>query len=220
MCTCPAGAECGWFCSSSDCYAAIDASQGPTHACAVLSSGDVICWGQNQQGQLGTGETTDSATPLRVEGITDAIQVSVGFRFSCALRQNGSVSCWGSNTSGALGNSSTTFRSTVPVPVTNLTDATQIDVGISHACAVRQTGAVVCWGDGGSYRLGNASLLDRSSPTQVIQPTDATQVTAAWEHTCALRQNGEVVCWGDGGDYRLGDGSLADNAIPDRCLAE
>ena len=36
-----------------------------SHACAIRSAG-VYCWGQNFVGQLGSGDTRDSATPVLV----------------------------------------------------------------------------------------------------------------------------------------------------------
>ena len=40
---------------------------GYTHACALIGGGGVACWGSNSDGQLGTGDLVDTATPKRVE---------------------------------------------------------------------------------------------------------------------------------------------------------
>jgi hypothetical protein len=42
---------------------------GATHACAVLASNRVVCWGQNAYGQLGNGTQTDSVAPVFVTGL-------------------------------------------------------------------------------------------------------------------------------------------------------
>jgi alpha-tubulin suppressor-like RCC1 family protein len=38
---------------------------GSNHACAVLQSGRVQCWGYNIDGQLGDGTQTQQTTPFR-----------------------------------------------------------------------------------------------------------------------------------------------------------
>lgn len=40
----------------------VDVAAGAGHSCAVLATGDVRCWGANNRGQLGTGDTSDRTT--------------------------------------------------------------------------------------------------------------------------------------------------------------
>jgi LPXTG-motif cell wall-anchored protein len=74
------------------------------HACALLSTGSVKCWGFNNKGQLGDGTTSTKNTPVDVAGLPDkAVAVSVGYRHSCAILESGSLYCWGSNDEAQLG---------------------------------------------------------------------------------------------------------------------
>jgi hypothetical protein len=92
-----------------------DATQitvGGRHACALRATGAVVCWGDNQRGELGGGGGPPtfppwSTTPYPVSGITNAVQISAGTEHTCALLADRSVWCWGMNDHGQLGSSST-----------------------------------------------------------------------------------------------------------------
>ena len=102
----------------------------------------------------------------------------------------------------------------MPVAVLDITDATQITAGISHTCALRQTGTITCWGNNWAGQLGNGqsgddpwdNSADSSVPVEVLNITDATQITASFSHTCALRQTGTITCWGNNFFGQLGNG--------------
>jgi len=94
---------------------------GDTHACAVLDTGGVRCWGNDTTGQLGNGTDGSSTTPVAVYGIDNATRVAAGNVFTCALLATGAVRCWGNNSQGALGfgqpSASTTPGNTYEYPV-------------------------------------------------------------------------------------------------------
>ncbi|MGA7123544.1 MAG: hypothetical protein WBY94_25800 [Polyangiaceae bacterium] len=90
-------------------------SVGSLHVCALISDGSVWCWGDNYLGELGDGTVnlapnTNVATPVKVLGLSNAVQVTAGDGFTCALLANGAVSCWGDNESGELGNGTTSIN--------------------------------------------------------------------------------------------------------------
>ena len=94
---------------------AVDVTAGGSHTCARLVTGSSACWGNNAEGQLGEGTTTDSSRPRLVFGLHDAQQLSAGGH-TCALRPSGRAECWGNNHDGQLGDGTTTSRS-LPVSV-------------------------------------------------------------------------------------------------------
>jgi alpha-tubulin suppressor-like RCC1 family protein len=147
---------------------AVGVSAGSWHACAVLRSGAVQCWGWNGHGELGDGTSTDSSTPVAVTGITNAVAVSVGCGDSgshtCALLNAGAVQCWGA---GVLGDGTAT-GSYVPVTVSGITNAAAVAAGYSHTCVLLSGGTVQCWGRNGGYGpLGNGSTTDSLVPVTV-----------------------------------------------------
>lgn len=76
--------------------------------CAVLTNGQVKCWGANWYGQLGTGDLVSSSTPVTVTGLFGAKSISVGEYHACAVNGTGESYCWGRNNAGQLGNGNTT----------------------------------------------------------------------------------------------------------------
>ena len=198
---------------------AITASSG--HTCALRQTGTITCWGDNDDGQLGNGQSGDdahSAVPVEVLGITDATAITASSGHTCALRQTGTITCWGSNSRGQLGNgqSGDDAHSPVPVEVFGITDATAITAGIFHTCALRQTGTITCWGSGGSGQLGDGQSGDDAHspvPVEVLGITDATAITASSGHTCALRQTGTITCWGAKVSGQLGNFALPQDVI-------
>jgi hypothetical protein len=72
--------------------------------CALLSTGQMRCWGYNDEGQIGDGTTDDAFTPVPVQTINDATAIAAGASHTCAVLATGRYECWGSNGSGQLGN--------------------------------------------------------------------------------------------------------------------
>src|SRR5690606_26148244 len=79
---------------------------GNLHACALTTTGQVLCMGNNTYGQLGNGNTDASMTPVLVGGndaLANIVAVAAGQEATCALHSNGTVYCWGRNNHLQLG---------------------------------------------------------------------------------------------------------------------
>ena len=199
---------------------AVDVSLGFAHTCAVHATGEVSCWGRNDDGQLGNGTDgaeNNSDSPVKVLGITDAVSISAGYNsLTCVLHASGDVSCWGSNVYGELGSNtdgggtrSAADHSSVPVKISGITDATAVSAGNHHACVLDEAGDISCWGSNSLGELGTGGHLaddQTATPQKVEGVTDAKAVSAGAVHTCALRESGEVICWGWDEHGQLGDG--------------
>ncbi len=143
---------------------AVDMSSSNNHVCAVRAKGGVVCWGYNNQGQLGDGSLTSRSAPVPVFALKDAIQVSANGSHTCALRKTGTVACWGYNNAGQLGNGNK-YKSTAPLPVAGLDGVIEVSAGDSHTCALRKNGEVRCWGSNNFGQLG-----DGKSKTIALKP--------------------------------------------------
>ncbi len=176
------------------------------HACAVLSSGGVDCWGNNAHGELGNGTTESSTRPVAVSGITKATAVAAGEYSSCALLTTGGVDCWGWNLYGELGNG-TGKDSSTPQAVSGIGSAVAISEGDVSACALLSSGAIDCWGYGGHGELGNGTTKEKPTPTAVSGITNASAISAGPASTCAVLTTGHADCWGDNENGSLGNGT-------------
>ncbi|NDE60266.1 MAG: RCC1 repeat-containing protein, partial [Acidimicrobiia bacterium] len=122
-------------------------SVGLDFACAITTSGGLMCWGNNDYGNLGDDTYSDRISPVAVSGLSSGVTaVAVGEYHTCALTSAGAVKCWGNNDRGQLGDGTRTTR-TAPVAVSGLTSGvTAITAGEYHTCALTSAGAVKCWG--------------------------------------------------------------------------
>jgi alpha-tubulin suppressor-like RCC1 family protein len=222
---------------------ATQVSAGGNHTCALLSSGQVDCWGDNSNGDLGNGTTTNSSVPVAVSGITNAIQIAAGDSYSCALLSTGAIDCWGDNSTGELGTGSATGPtnctpqtvpcSKIPVQVTGITNATQLAAGTGYICSRLASGNVDCWGDNAFGELGDgtASGPDEcypgsqpcsTSPVQISGLSGVTEIASAGtdysaassNHSCAVLQSGARECWGDNSWGELGNGTQTSSSTP------
>jgi alpha-tubulin suppressor-like RCC1 family protein len=180
------------------------------HACAVIDNGSVKCWGQNDEGQLGTGNTNESLLPAPLASLSNVVQVVAASRFTCSRQRSGQVNCWGANTLGQLGTGSPNAAPNPSPAITAVNDAIYIWVGYEHACAVRRTGAVSCWGEAGEGQVGSGMVGPDASipqPTNVMGISSALAVSTGGNHSCATTNGGAVFCWGENSLGQLGNGT-------------
>src|SRR5450759_4373963 len=122
---------------------------GYNHSLALTSSGQVLAWGYNGDGELGNGTTTSSSIPVAVSlpSGTTVTAIAGGGQHSLALTSTGQVLAWGYNGYGELGNGSI-FQSNTPVAVSlpSGTTVTAIAGGFFHSLALTSAGQVLAWG--------------------------------------------------------------------------
>jgi alpha-tubulin suppressor-like RCC1 family protein len=211
---------------------------GRSHTCAILDNGSVKCWGWNQFGQLGLGDTNNSGGAAGQMGDAlpavdlgtgrTAVALSAGFLTTCALLDNGRVKCWGNNGSGQLGLGDTNARGDGPgemgdaLPAVDLgtgRTAVAISVADTGPCALLDNGRVKCWGLNISGLLGQGDTENRGDgPGEMgdaLPPIDlgtgrtAVAITGGNVHNCARLDDDSVKCWGDNNAGALGLGDTS-----------
>ena len=191
---------------------AVQVAAGEHHTCALLQDGTVKCWGDDAEGELGNGHAGNgqgSSVPVAAEIFPahPATQIAAGGYDTCVVMQDHTISCWGQAEHGQLGNGVKFPYDSSPVPVSNITNATDVTVGQDYACDVGADGRVSCWGSDLNGQLGNTTHIattdiDVPTPVDVLNVAGARQVSAGVGTTCATLAGGTAACWGAGS---LGD---------------
>lgn len=138
---------------------------GGAHTLA-LTSGEVLAWGNNDEGQLGNGTTNLAGSPVPgwvldpggKARLADVSAIGVGQRHSLAVRGGArNVWSWGSDTYGQLGQGACNVINTLPVQSGAITEIVQVAGGAGHSLARRADGAVFSWGHNHFGQLGNGN---------------------------------------------------------------
>lgn len=189
---------------------------GGAHGCVLTRTGGARCWGDGDQGRLGDGTSTSSATPVDVAAApSDLLALAAGAAHTCALARSGPLVCWGSNDDGRLGDGTTTARALATEVVGLTTRSVAVAAGGRHTCAIDEAGAARCWGRGTYGELGDGSTTTSSSPVSVVGlETPVTTIALGNRHGCAATTDGAVRCWGAGQRGQLGDGTTALRPLP------
>lgn len=191
---------------------------GRFFTCLLGVAGDVRCFGLNDRGQLGLGDTEKRYLPTTLTGFdapATSLTASMGGLFACATTQRGSVYCWGDDTDGQIPGAKGPVTS--PRMISGLPDrAVEVVAGRAHACARLASGNVTCWGANALGQLGTGETTPMEAPVPTMYLTDVASLAAGRDHTCATRIEGTVFCWGDDADGQTG--STPDHARPSLVL--
>ncbi|MFM7271398.1 MAG: InlB B-repeat-containing protein, partial [Actinomycetes bacterium] len=205
---------------------AVKIAVGGDNSCAILDDATLKCWGVNDSGQLGQGDTATRGDALGEMG--DALPsidvgsgrtvTDLGIGWSghiCALLDNATVKCWGEGWAGVLGLGGERDRGDDPgemgddLPEVNLgtgRSVRQLAVGDVHNCAILDNWTVKCWGLNEAGQLGLGDSLDRGDgPGEmgdllpVVDLGDSrtpVRIVAGEGPTCVLFDDHAVKCWG------------------------
>ena len=186
---------------------------------ALRQDGTVWSWGTNYAGALGVNQSysalSQSNSPVRVSGITNAIDIAGGTYFGFALLSDNTVVAWGRNGDGQLGDTTTTER-WAPVPVSGASNVAAIAATGGGGYGLRPDGSVLAWGANWNGELGDGSTTSgvRTSAAPVTGISTATKVVAGPGTGYALLADKTVVSWGYSGNGELGRGTTTNSPTP------
>ena len=146
---------------------------------AIKTDGTMWSWGNNDNGRLGLGDTTNQSSPVQIGALTTWSSVSCGgyTGFAAAIKTDGTMWSWGYNIFGQLGLGNETNQSS-PVQIGALTTWSSVSSKGYRAHAIKTDGTLWSWGFGNNGRLGLGNTTYYSSPKQVGSSTNWRSVSA------------------------------------------
>jgi alpha-tubulin suppressor-like RCC1 family protein len=180
---------------------------GDNFSCGLTTDNRAYCWGTNDQGQLGTGSSSQySLSPVAVAGGRRFTAINATGWHACALNSDNVAFCWGDNRSGQLGDGTTTTRRS-PVRVAGGLHFLRIQAGVLHTCGLSTDHRAYCWGDNSAAQLGDGTLENRLKPVLVLGGHTFSQLSAGTNNTCGVTLDSRGYCWGYNVNGEIGDGS-------------
>ncbi|MBS1124365.1 MAG: regulator of chromosome condensation [Deltaproteobacteria bacterium] len=180
---------------------------GDRHACRI-AAGQVVCWGNNDHGQLGMRlEVADfTGNPGLASTTVGWTSVATGVQHTCGVR-DGAVYCWGENYYRQSApqidrNPSITIT---PVTLPSANPVERVFAGGFATCAITTMHEAFCWGDL-TFQLAEGL----QAPLRLGDGTTTfNQIAIADDHACAIADGGLVHCWGKAEQGQTGRGDTS-----------
>lgn len=174
--------------------------------CALLSSGNVSCWGA-----VGYNASYIPLQITSIDGQAKHISGSTSSQHYCAAMSDNQIKCWGLNFLGQLGNQ-TTIDSPTDAKAVVLSEIIneRFSIAVAESRSCYQTKSkVVCWGYSYNNMLGNGvvsgSIMYNQTVLGLTTNISVGSLVAGMNHSCVVDDVG-LKCWGDNNSAQLGLG--------------
>ena len=201
-----------------------DIEAGEVFSCGIGIDDSVYCWGQNDEGQLGDGNTAGSSNvPVPVlagQSPGQFTDLAVGAFHACAIATDQRAYCWGYNGFGNVGVGTGTRKNPSPLAVLvgpSPGTFTSITAGDHRTCAIGTDSRAYCWGSGTQGGNGNGVNADDSVMVQVSAGASSglfSGVAPGGDQTCGVSTSGVAYCWGRNASGQLGTGNNTAANVP------
>ncbi len=171
---------------------------GDFFTCGLLQNGSAMCWGKNEDGQLGIGTKVLGMTSPVLVKAPALTYIGTGLHHACGILDNGTVLCWGRNIDGELGLGYSGSDVSTPTRINSTGRFVSIGAGFNFSCGLLENGSAMCWGSNGWGQIGGGpGLAGRiKNPVNINTSNVFVTISVGSRHTCGLLTNGSIMCWG------------------------
>ena len=207
-----------------------------THAVALKADGTVWTWGDNTNGQLGTGDNISKASPIKVTALEEIIDISAGNGNTVCVKKDGTVWSFGNNAYGQLGDGTSSDRNE-PVQVrkqdgSELRNIIKVVAGVNKTVLLDTDGYVWILGNGygrlatrldkieniidisPNYVVNQSGKVIRINDLKELEIENIVRVSENTDHALFLSKDGRGYSIGNNSKGQLGIGTTVDQDRP------
>ncbi len=152
---------------------------GIDHTIVLNENGTVWAWGSNTYYQLGNDKEENSSVPIKIDQLSDIVNISASDYYSLALREDGTVWAWGHNLYSVCGVASNIYK-VLPTKVFGIKDIEQI-CATSNISFALSKGDLWVWGKG------------YIKPTKIEQISDVKSISRnKYNGISAIKNDGSI----------------------------
>jgi len=177
----------------------VSASDNTTYA--IKADGTLWAWGDNEEGQLGIGDTGMklSSVPMQIGTDSNWKQVYGARGAGFFLKEDGTLWTAGSNEQGMSGVGDGVTKHTSLIQVGTDSDWAEVFCSADWCytvLALKTDGSLWGWGSGSNFGLGQGNTNNSAVPIRIGTDNDWKTISVGASHILALKNDGSLWGWG------------------------
>ena len=171
---------------------------GGYHTFCKTKNNEIYCWGGNESGQLGLGNTDNQHSPILCSFLPNEniIDIKIGYQHSLILTDNGDVFSCGSHTLGQLGRECDGDPFTLFYRIPELPEIARIECGYYHSMCIDVNNNLYVFGDNRYGQLGLGDTDNRFKPMKHPSLSNIIDISKGGYHSIVKSSNNEIYGFG------------------------